>query len=71
MSNLRQRVFDNLNSALDGAQFEMGGYLHGADADEIALDLIVFAADLDGETDSAVLPFVTEWLAENKLHGTA
>jgi hypothetical protein len=35
------------------------------------LDLIVFAADLDGETDSAVLPFVTEWLAENKLHGTA
>jgi hypothetical protein len=67
---IRSAVFDNLNSALASGQFEPGGYLHGADADEIALDLVVFAADLDSQTDGVVLPFVQEWLVENNLHGT-
>jgi hypothetical protein len=67
MSDLRSKVFANLDSAKEGGQFEHGGYLYRANAQDIAEDLTIHAADLDEEREEDLLPHVREWLSNNGM----
>ncbi len=60
---LRQRVFDNLDNALTNDYFKPGEYLHGASPEEIALDMVGMADDIETEDPVDLLPYVREWMA--------
>lgn len=66
MSDLRTKVFSNLDSAEANGYFDPGEQLDGVTADEIADDMIALAEDCESSTQSELLPFVEEWLA---MHG--
>lgn len=65
---LRRQVWGNLESAWQGGQFDLGGgYLAGADASDIALDLAVYAADMEGVPASKLEPHVRDWMIAKGL----
>jgi hypothetical protein len=63
--NIKQIVFDNLDSAKENGAFESGEELDGATAEEIAEDMVVYADDCDEFTTEQVLPHIKEWIKAN------
>jgi hypothetical protein len=62
---IRATVFASLDNALHGGQFAEGGYLHGANALEIAYDMHLYCEDVAGTwSDDEIFPYVEEWLRE-------
>lgn len=64
MADLREKVFDNLNSAIEGGYTEILGWT----AEDVALDLLAYAEDCQEDTLADVLSHVQVWLEERK-HG--
>jgi hypothetical protein len=60
---IRQHVFNNLTAAKCGGQFERGGYLFGLTAEEISVDLVMFASDCENYSPNEVIPYIEEWLS--------
>ena len=67
MTSLRDIIFGNLNSALEGGFFDRGEYLDGVSPEELAADMIAHAADVEHCTIEQILPFVKEWLELKKV----
>lgn len=61
---IRKTVFVNLDNAFANGAFEADGHLCGSTPDDIAYDLIAFAADCEDFTSDQILPFVEEWLQQ-------
>jgi hypothetical protein len=55
-------VFADLDSAKTNGYFEPGKWLHGMDAEGIAEDMIMFAADLMDRDPEELIPHISEWL---------
>lgn len=66
MVDLREIVFANLDCAADNGAFEVGGYLSGAKAEEIADDMVSMASDCEDYQPGELVPFVEEWLRVRK-----
>jgi hypothetical protein len=66
MSNLRDRVFEALQNAVDNGY---GNFVFVADPDEVAADLCDCCADLEDEDPGNLVPFVQEWRARTKSEG--
>lgn len=60
----RKIVFENLDSAYAGGQFEPDGYWteRPLSANDIAEDLVVYAEDCGNLDPSYLEPYVREWL---------
>lgn len=59
---LRTRVFDNLNSAIEGGYTEILSWPNS----DIALDLLAFAEDLSEVTPEEIEPYINEWRIERE-----
>lgn len=63
----RQRViFGNLDSALEGGQFEKGGYLERATPAEIADDMKAYAEDCEQFENNELETSIKDWLSRHK-----
>lgn len=59
--DMRQSVFDNLDSAHDNGYF--GPWRNGATAEDIAQDMALYATDHNGNSYTQdITPYVREWL---------
>ena len=59
---LRAKVFDNLDNALANGYFKPGSFCCGMSAEELAQDLLAYAADFeDVYAAYTIVPYVTEW----------
>lgn len=67
MSDLRQRVFENLDSALENDAFGEDGGLYGYTPREIAGDMVAYADDVGDEEPEALVPHVEAWLLEKGM----
>jgi hypothetical protein len=68
MSEIRDIVFNNLDSAKANDHFEQDGYFDGWTAEDIAQDMIdqdAESTNCENLTKEQILPYVTEWLKEN------
>jgi hypothetical protein len=59
---IRDIVFSNLNCANENGYFEKDEHLFGATPEDIAEDMISYAADCENYTVEQLLPHVKEWL---------
>jgi hypothetical protein len=63
--SLEERVHHSLDCAKENGYFAKGEFCHGASDEDLAEDLVTYDADLEDETEEAVLPFVKTWRAKN------
>lgn len=64
---LRRTVYQNLDSAYGGGQFEADGYCAGLSAFELALDLTTYAEDCYDVNARKLVPHVRDWLFQKGL----
>jgi hypothetical protein len=60
----RKLVFDNLDAALEGGQFEPGNCLDGMSPDEIAYDMTMYAEGCENYRPEDLALYVHEWQRE-------
>jgi hypothetical protein len=63
--NIRRAVDRNLTDAKDSGHFEVGGYLYGLDASDIADDMKLHCEDAEDLTRDILEPYVQIWLEKN------
>lgn len=66
--DLKQLVFSNLDAAKEGESFEPGGYLDGYTAEDIALDMVIHASDLEDYESEELVEFIKEWMNERNIN---
>lgn len=59
--DLEQRVHANLDAALEN-DYDVRDW----SVEDIIIDLICFAADVEDEKDAALKPHIQSWLAKNR-----
>jgi hypothetical protein len=64
-NRLHRKVFADLDSAYEGGYFEPGEQLHGADASDIAVDLVAYGDDYD--SPHRLIPHVRAWMLQKGL----
>ncbi|MEI9428697.1 hypothetical protein [Mesorhizobium sp. Cs1299R1N3] len=64
-SELRKIVFNNMDAANENGSFDKGGEMHGYSDEDIARDMIAYAADVEMIDDPATLvPHIAAWRAK-------
>lgn len=66
-SDLRKRVFDNLDNAKVNGEFVRGGNLYGHTIADVAVDLTSYADDLADENPVDLEAYVIEWKKVNGI----
>lgn len=66
MTDIKKIVYDNLDNSRDNGYFEKGEQLHGANAEEIADDMMAFSADCEKLNAEQLKPHVETWLELNR-----
>lgn len=61
-ADTRYKVFQELNAAREGRQFEPYGYLHGGTPEEVAYDMALYAETVAGYSEADLLPHVRDWM---------
>lgn len=58
---LHQLVHEALDNALANGHFDKGMSLHGLSNEEIAEDLVMYDADLEGYEPEELVPHIQSW----------
>lgn len=64
---LRRTVYENLDCAYEGGQFEADGYCAGLHAFELAVDLTCYAEGCYDLNPKHLLPYVRDWLVQKGM----
>lgn len=59
---IRNLVFDDLDSAWDGGQFDPGNALQGETPEGVAYDMTCYATGCEDLTYHEMLPYVRKWM---------
>ncbi|AZO48072.1 hypothetical protein [Mesorhizobium sp. M4B.F.Ca.ET.058.02.1.1] len=64
---LREKVFENLQHAKENGDFEPGGFLHGETVEQLADDMVAYAADVEDEDPKDLIPHIQAWLDQEGI----
>lgn len=62
---VRSLVFTNLDAAKENGYFDVGEQLHNLCAEDVAEDMLVYAADVEDYEARQLVPYVREWLMKD------
>jgi len=70
MASTEEIVVRNLEDAKENEAWMPGGYLSGYSAEDIAKDMVLFAADCENLKPSDIVEIIRAWMTKNKLEPT-